>query len=136
LPTPPQSPLEDQPTPETSPVPAGEGARVAFTAFAMEKGDSGLPVDPGSEFPAGEHAVYVFFTYEGLQNGVERTFAWFKDGEYFERCSQTAPWEWGDRGRTSYFCTPSTGWEPGDYQVQVFVEDQLQFTAEFAIVGE
>ena len=122
-----------EPTPLPSPVSAGPGARVAFTALAMEKDDSGLPVNPDSQFPPGDHAVYVFFTYEGMQNGVERTFAWYKDGEYYERCSQTAPWSWGDRGRTSYFCHPSTGWESGNYEIHVFVEEELQFIAQFVI---
>lgn len=133
-PTPvPTVPPSDGPTPEISPVPAGSEASVMFTALAMEKNESGLPVNPGFEFPPGDHAVYVFFTYEGMQNGVERTFAWYKEGEFFERCSQTALWEWGDRGRTSYYCQPSTGWEPGDYEVHVFVEDRLQFLVEFVI---
>jgi hypothetical protein len=114
-------------------VPAGPDASVRFTALAMEKDASGLPVNPGFEFPPGDHAMYVFFTYEGMQNGVERTFAWYKDDEPFDRCSQTALWEWGDRGRTSYYCQPSTGWEPGNYAVHVLVEDKLQFITEFAI---
>lgn len=130
LPTVPPSGL---PTPPSSPLPAGPDAEIEFTALAMEKDASGLPVNPGSEFPPGQHAVYVFFTYEGMRNGVERTFAWYKDDDFFERCSQTALWEWGDRGRTSYFCEPSSGWEPGSYEVRVFVEDVLQFVAEFEI---
>lgn len=123
----------DGPTQEIVPVPAGSDAIIRFTALAMEKDASGLPVNPGFEFPPGDHAMYVFFTYEGMQNGVERAFTWYKDDEPFERCSQTALWEWGDRGRTSYYCQPSTGWESGHYAVHVFIEDKLQFITEFAI---
>jgi hypothetical protein len=130
---PPDGPTPEGLTPTLSPVPAAPEASIKFTALAMEKDASGLPVNPGFEFPPGDHAMYVFFTYEGMQNGVERTFAWYKDDEPFERCSQTALWEWGDRGRTSYYCQPSTGWEPGNYAVHVFVEDELQFIAEFVI---
>jgi hypothetical protein len=102
----------------------------------MEKDDRGLPVNPDSQFPPGDHAVYLFFTYEGMQNGVERTFAWYKDGEYYERCSQTDLWNWGDRGRTSYYCHPSTGWESGSYEIHVFVEEELQFIAQFVIAEQ
>jgi hypothetical protein len=128
-----EGPTPEGPTPPLSPVPAAPEASVRFTALAMEKNTSGLPVNPGFEFPPGDHAMYVFFTYEGMQNGVERTFAWYKDDEPFERCSQTALWEWGDQGRTSYYCQPSTGWEVGNYAVHVFIEDKLQFIAEFVI---
>jgi hypothetical protein len=132
-PQPTSAPPSDGPTQEASPVPAGSEASIKFTALAMEKNESGLPVNAGFEFPPGDHAIYVFFTYEGMQNGVERTFTWYKDGELFERCSQTALWEWGDRGRTSYYCQPSTGWEPGSYEVHIFVEDRMQFITEFLI---
>jgi hypothetical protein len=128
-----KGPTPEGPTPPLSPVPAGPEASIRFTALAMERNESGLPVNPGFEFPPGDHAIYLFFTYEGMQNGVERTFAWYKDGEFFERCSQTALWEWGDRGRTSYYCEPSVGWEPGDYEIHVLVEEQLQFLVEFTI---
>jgi len=129
-------PPSEGPTPELSPVPAGSEASIRFTALAMERNESGLPVNPGFEFPPGDHAMYLFFTYEGMQNGVERTFAWYKEEEFFERCSQTALWEWGDRGRTSYYCEPSVGWEPGNYEIHVLVEDQLQFLVEFTITEE
>ncbi len=132
----PTVPPSEGPTPELSPVPAGSEASIRFTALAMERNESGLPVNPGFEFPPGDHAMYLFFTYEGMQNGVERTFAWYKEEEFFERCSQTALWEWGDRGRTSYYCEPSVGWEPGNYEIHVLVEDQLQFLVEFTITEE
>ena len=122
-------------TPVPSAIPAGEEASITLMALATEKDDRGLPVDPGSEFPPGEHAVFLFFTYEGMQNGVTRTFAWYQDGEFMERCSQTALWEWGDRGRTSYFCKPAGGWQPGTYEIHVFVEERLQGIAQFVITG-
>jgi hypothetical protein len=106
-----------------SAVPAGADARVVLTALATEKDENSQPLDPGNEFPPGEHWVYLFFTYEEMENGVARTFAWYKDGEFLERCSQTELWEWGDRGRTWYGCPGS--WEPGTYEIHVFREKRV-----------
>jgi len=121
-------------TPLPSAVPADEDARIELTALATEKDESSLPVNPGSEFPPGDHWMYLFFTYEGMKNNVKRTFAWYKDGQFLERCSDSGLWEWGDHGRTWYRC-PGV-WEPGAYQVHVFIETRLQFVAEFVIAEE
>jgi hypothetical protein len=112
-------------------VPASADAHIELQALAMEKDDSSLPVDPGNQFPPGDHWMYLFFAYEGMQNGVARTFAWYRDGEIIERCSDTSLWEWGDHGRTWYGC--SRTWEPGTYEVQVFVESRLQGLAQFVV---
>lgn len=118
-------------SPLPSAVPASPDAHIELQSLAMEKDASGLPVDPGNEFPPGDHWVYLFFTYEGMQNGVARTFAWYKDGEFLERCSDTGLWEWGDHGRTWYRC-PGV-WEPGTFEIHVFIETRLQGVAQFVI---
>lgn len=126
-------------SPLPSAVPAGEDAYIKLITLAMEKGEDGGPVEPGSEFPAGKHYVYLFFQYDGMEEGVMTTFAWYRDGEYLERCSDTWLWDmvegrdWGKSGRMSYYCNPAGGWEPGMYEIHVFIEDQLQGIAEFVI---
>lgn len=138
----------DVPLPESalsplpSAVPAGEDARITVITLAAEADDLEQPVDPGTEFPPGDHRVYLFFTYEGMQNGVATTLAWYKDGEFLDFCSDTWAWglaegrEWGEAGRTSYYCKPPGGWESGAYQVHVFIETRLQGTAQFVITEE
>lgn len=134
LPTP-DVPLPDAMlTPIPSAVPAGEGARITFTAVATEKDESSLPVDPGVEFSPGTHWMYLFFTYEGMENGVVRTFAWYREEEFLEACSQTDLWAWGGRGRTWYGCPAN--WTVGRYEVYVFVEDRLQDMVQFVIREE
>jgi len=118
-------------SPLPSALPAAPEAHIELQSLALEKDESGLPVNPGNEFPPGDHWVYLFFTYEGMQNGVARTFAWYKDGEFLERCSDTGLWEWGDHGRTWYRCAGI--WEPGIYEIHVFVETRLQGVAQFVI---
>ncbi len=108
-------------------------ARIELGSIATERGEDGRPVDPGTEFAAGSHAIYLFFSYSGMENGVARTFAWYKDGEFWPRCSSYGLWDWGARGATHFYCRPSDGWEPGEYEIRVFVEFRLQGIARFVV---
>ncbi len=132
-------PPESALSPLPSAVPAGEDARISIITLSTEQNAEGEPVDPGVEFPPGDHRVYLFFTYEGMQDGITTTFAWYKDGEFLDFCSDTWLWglvegrDWGERGRISYHCRPPGGWEPGSYEIRVFIEARLQGIAQFVI---
>jgi hypothetical protein len=132
-------PPESALSPLPSAVPAGEDAHIAIITLATEQDASGQPVDPGVEFPSGDHRMYLFFTYEGMRNGTTTTFAWYKDGQLIDYCSDTWLWglvegrEWGESGRTSYFCKPPGGWAPGTYEIRAFIETRLQGIAQFVI---
>jgi len=135
-PTPAVPPPDIALTPIPGALPARDEARIELAALAMEKSEAGRPVDPATTFPEGQHALYLFFTYSGLENGVPRTFAWYKEGEFWPRCSDTDLWAWGPRGATWFFCWPSDGWQPGDYEIRVFVDARLQGIAGFTIAGD
>ena len=132
-------PPESALSPLPSAVPAGENAHIAIITLATEQDASGQPVDPGVEFPSGDHRLYLFFTYAGMRNGTTTTFAWYKDGQLVDFCSDTWLWglvegrEWGESGRTSYFCKPPGGWAPGTYEIRAFIETRLQGIAQFVI---
>jgi hypothetical protein len=140
--TPSLSPPETVLTPLPSAMPARENAHIAIITLAAGEDENGDPVDPGSEFPPGQQRVYLFFTYEGMRTGTQTTFAWYKGEEFIEFCSDTWLWgtvegrQWGWRGRTSYRCRPPEGWEPGTYEIRVFIETQLQGVAQFVVADE
>ncbi|HEY72308.1 MAG TPA: hypothetical protein G4N99_03470 [Thermoflexia bacterium] len=141
IPTPTSSvPLPDPAfSPLPSAVPAGEGAHITLVALALERDGNGQPVNPGNKFPPGDQRVYLFFAWDSMQNGNMTTFAWYKDGEFLDFCSDTWLWgmvegrDWGERGHTSYYCKLPAGWEPGSYEIHVFIETRLQGVAQFVI---
>ena len=128
-------------TPLPSAVPAREDALIVPVVLATEEDAEGLPVDPSEEFPPGDHRVYLFFHYEGMQDGVTTTFAWYREGEFIDFCSDTWLWgwvegrDWGEEGRTSYFCKLPWGWDPGNYEIRIFIGTELQGIAQFRIAG-
>ena len=140
--TPAAPPPDELLTPMASAIPAAEDARIELQAVALERNSSGQPVNPGDEFPPGDHRVYLFFTWTGMQNGNTTAFLWYKNGELLDFCSDTWLWglvegrDWGERGRTSYYCRLPAGWQPGQYEIHVFIENQLQGIARFAITEE
>jgi len=128
------------PTP-TSPTPTPE-ARIELKALST-KVRGGQPVDPGSVFPPGDHRVYVFFRYQEMQDGMETTANWYKNGEKIDFCSDM--WLWGQdedyafggtAGASLVFCKPPGGWEPGSYEVHMLIKNRLQFIAQFVIAEE
>ena len=118
-------------TPLPDAVPAGEGAHITVITLAAERDEAGQPVDPGAEFPPGDHRVYLFISYEGMADGVAWTFAIYRDGELVDSATQV--WEWGAAGKTYLYFKPPGGYEPGLYEMQVFIEERLQGVAQFVI---
>ena len=133
-PTPLISPPDIALTPLPSAVPAGEDARITFITLAADKDDSDEPVEPGTEFPPGDHRVYLFVSYEGLTDGVAWTLALYCEGEFLDGSTQL--WEWGEEGQTYFYYKPPEGYEPCNYEMRVFIEERLQGVAQFVIVEE
>jgi hypothetical protein len=125
-------------TPLPSAVPAGEDARITFEHVVRED-EKGSLLEPDTEFPPGKYWVYLVFRYTGMQDGVTTTFAWYKDGEFIDFCSDTWLWgqvegrDWGEQGRKPFGCKLPDGWQPGNYEIRVFIEDRLQGIAPFVI---
>jgi len=121
-------------TPLPSAVPAGEDAHITFITLAADRDASGQPVDMGTEFPPGDHRVYLFISYDGLVNGVTWTLAIYREGKFLDETTQL--WEWGKQGRTYLYYKPPGGYEPGVYEMRVFIETRLQGIAQFVITEE
>ena len=130
----------DVPVPESalsplpSAVPARGDARIAIITTAADRDDNEQPVGLGTEFPPGDHRVYLFVSYEGMTNGVAWTLAIYREGEFLDAATQL--WEWGEQGSTYLYYKPPGGYEPGLYEMRVFIETRLQGIAQFVITEE
>jgi hypothetical protein len=141
-PTPTPMPIVTPPdialTPLPSAVPAGEDARITFEHVVRED-EKGTLQSPGTEFPPGKYWVYLVFNYTGMQDGVMTTFAWYRDGEFIDFCSDTWLWgqvegrDWGEQGRKPFGCRLPDGWQPGNYEIRVFTENRVQGVAQFVV---
>ena len=89
------------------------------------------PVEPASEFPEGQHPVILFFHYTAMSDGAQVTFAYYRNDALMEDCTDTWLWglaedrDWGQTGWAALECNPPEGWEPGSYDIRVFIESRL-----------
>jgi hypothetical protein len=126
-------------TPVPSAVPPREDAQIELLALASELDASGQPVDPGKEFDRGQHLVHLVFRHSAMDAGVPVAVAWYKDGELWDLCTGTWLWDlvegrvWGEDGTASISCQPITGWQPGSYEIRVYIGAVLQGLAQFVV---
>jgi hypothetical protein len=91
----------------------------------------GTPVDPGSEFEAGQPVLYVSFDFSGMIDGVLWRHVWWRDGALYG--GETRVWEWKTVGRSYFRLLPADGFEPGDYRVEMMLEDEVVRSATFVV---
>jgi len=111
--------------------PAPPGAAFGEITFGRGITEDKQPLEPGTVFAASPQPVYAFFEYRGMANGTAWTFVWLRDGE--EMWRETWEWSWGSYGRTWLFYTPPGGYTPGNYEVRLYIGDELQQTGTFVV---
>jgi len=92
---------------------------------------NGEPINPGTQFPAGQEALYISFDYSNMVNGVLWRFIFYRNYELFG--GATRLWEWGGSGRTYFYLRPAEGFPPGEYEVQMLLDEEIVQTAEFVV---
>ncbi len=144
--TPSPTPTPFYPMPDTarSPlvgaVPARPDARIVLETFALGV-ENGQPTQPGNEFTAGDFRVYAFIRYEGMSRGVTWTYGWYREGEYLDGNTclwwirwPDCPYTVGEKGRTYLYYRRPGGYDPGTYEVRIWIEDRFQGAYRFVIV--
>jgi biotin carboxyl carrier protein len=145
-PSPAPTPTPFYPMPDTvhSPlpgaVPARPEARIHLETFALGV-ENGQPVQPGTEFTAGDFRVYAFIRYEGMSRGATWTYGWYREGEYLDGNTclwwvrlPNCPYMVGEHGVTFLYYRRPGGYDPGTYEVRIWIEDRFQGAFRFAIV--
>lgn len=121
-------------SPLPSAVPPPADARLEFWTFAQDVSESGQPLEPATQFPAGIERIYLFFRYDGLLPNVPWTTAWYRSGELIG--GGTKLWRAEKPVGARYeFLEFSGGYPVGDYEVQVWLGDRLQIRITFSVVS-
>ncbi len=92
------------------------------------------PINPNTSFNNPVGHMYAIFSYDKMADGVQWTALWYRDGllAYYE----TKPWEGGTGGFGFSDWEPDPDrWEPGNYQVQVFIGHEIKVVGDFEIIG-
>jgi hypothetical protein len=104
-----------------------------FGEITLARGvtDDNKPKDSGTVFPANISRLYAFFGYRNMSDGVLWTQVWYREGK--EIGSESNLWEWGSYGTAWIFLQPVGGYSRGEYEVRLYIGDELKQTVTFTV---
>ena len=105
--------------PLASDVTPAPNASLEITALDDEVSDSLLPVNPATSFPASTARIYLFVAFENMSQGVLWRRELYRDDQLLEGNSYL--WGLPTEGRTSFFLGSDPGFEPGSYDIRLYV---------------
>ncbi len=90
-------------------------------------------IGPGEAFENPVPMLFGAFTYDALDDGIRWTALWYFGPEIV--CSETKPWDGGTGGYGFTECAPLGGFQPGEYEVRMFLGETWEVSGRFLIVG-
>ncbi len=92
-------------------------------------------VDPQTVFQNPVSKIFATYSYDKMVPGSQWTAVWYRDGE--QVCLTTQPFAGGTGGYDEADCgNPIGGWQPGIYETQIFVGEDLKSVGRFMVEGE
>ena len=118
-----------------SPVPPAESGPPAFTNLVVAEGigANNTPLSPGSTFTSARRPLYVFFEYRNMSPTMRWGHVWRRGTQELNRTVEQWPGGWGAAGRAYIFYTPDSSYLPGNYEVQLLINDQVAASVTFKI---
>jgi hypothetical protein len=98
--------------------------------------DSDLqPIDPQTVFDNPIAEIFATYSYDQMVPGAQWTAVWLRDNK--QVCLETHPFAGGTGGYDEAHCTdPIGGWQPGTYEVRIFVGEDWKVVGRFLVQGE
>jgi hypothetical protein len=125
------------PTITLAPTPAelaiAPGSPFSNLVLAHGIDESHHPLAPGREFSVGAQPIYLFFDYRGMKPGTRWGHLWIWGDQQLDRSITTWPEDWGSAGTGWVFYTPEGGFQPGPYEVQLLINDQVVASTSFIV---
>jgi serine/threonine protein kinase len=109
-----------------------EGSPFDNLVLARDISQDYKPISPSTEFTASAQPVYLFFDYL-IQPGTRWGHVWIWGDQELDRSITTWPEDWGAAGTAWVYYTPEGGYQPGPYEVQLLVNDEIVASATFVM---
>jgi hypothetical protein len=101
--------------------------------IATGLGQNNQAINPRDEFENPLGRLYGAFTYNNLVNGVQWSAIWYREGEIV--CIENQTWTAGTGGFGYTECEPRV-WQPGEYEIQMFLGERWMVSKRFSVVGD
>jgi len=102
--------------------------------FSTEINDNYEPIAPSNVFGEGFFTIYATFDYVGMADGMEWAWIWRRNGEIVNGGNEL--WSYGDDGPGWIYYEPPEGFSPGEYTLEVWVNEELFQRASLRIESE
>jgi hypothetical protein len=102
--------------------------------FSTKIDDNLQPIDPQTLFENPIHEIFATYSYDKMVPGAQWTAVWYRDGQ--QVFLETHPFAGGTGGYDEAHCTdPVGGWQPGTYELQIFVGQEWKVVGRFLVQG-
>jgi hypothetical protein len=88
-------------------------------------------VNPGRRFTEGFYTIYATFSYDGMTDGMVWSWVWRHNGQVIDGGNQV--WKYGVDGPGYVYIRPETGFQLGEYALDVWVNGELFTQSSFTI---
>jgi len=114
------------------PEPHSTSAKFDDPVFGAELDSNDNLVDPAKKFPQTTTVVYAHFKYSGMKSSNEWLTRWLRDGRE-ELVTYYPSWDYDKSGSTWVSLYNNAGLNPGDYELDIFVEGNLVASSRFTV---
>lgn len=91
--------------------------------FSNDVDDDLLATNPSRLFKEGFYTIYATFEYAGMNDGMSWSWVWRYNGQVINGGHEL--WSYGDEGPGYVFLNPQEGFSPGEYVVEIWVNEEL-----------
>ena len=115
----------------------GTNVVVSPITFTLEIGSNGMPVETRESFDNPIREITAFFSYDSMVSGSHLAFVWYRVDDWVTMCSSAVVYEGSTGGYYRTTCSSETPdrWLPGEYELQMFVNEQWINSGRFTVVG-
>jgi type VI secretion system secreted protein VgrG len=94
---------------------------------------SNRPLGGAEDFTNPVPGLFGAFTYNNLTDGIRWTAIWLLEDAVI--CVETQIWDGGTGGYGYTECDPER-WEPGEYEIQMFIAEQWKISTRLNVLGD
>lgn len=122
-------------TPIATVTPTGAEDKSPFgpITFAAAVASDDSPIDLTDSFPPSVSIVYGAFSFKGMKDGRAYRSEWRRDGKLQTDLIIDKPWNGGATGNWWASVYDDKGLEPGEWELDIYLDNQLQQTARMTI---
>jgi hypothetical protein len=107
---------------------------ISELSFSDAVDDDLNALSPSRLFEEGFFTIYATFDYDQMEDGMTWSWVWRRDGQVINGGHEI--WDYGNEGPGYVFLNPQEGFRPGQYVVEVWVNEELMTTANLFVTSD